>query len=163
MATADDARFIERAYRLASSTSHDPRTHNGAVIVYDGRVIASSANRFPVGVTRTGERLERPRKYAFMEHAERNAIFEAARLGRSTAGATMYCPWAACAECARAIIQSGIIRLVGHYHAAQSTRGDWSQSLADAKEMLEEAGVELAFVEGMIGIPFLFGGEVVNV
>jgi len=56
----------------------------------------------------------RPAKYRWTEHAERNAIFSAARMGVSIVGATMYLPWFPCAECARAIVQSGIGALVAY-------------------------------------------------
>ena len=64
-------------------------------------------------------------------HAERNAIFNAARKGTSTAGSTMYC-WCPvpCHECAIAIIQSGIRHVVcldlGLPDYSRSSRGLFS-------------------------------------
>jgi dCMP deaminase len=49
-----------------------------------------------------------------MEHAERDAIYKAAFVGMQTEGATLYVPWFACADCARAIIAAGITRVVGN-------------------------------------------------
>lgn len=45
-------------------------------------------------------------------HAEQNAIAWAARYGRSTEGATLYTTLSPCRECAKLIINSGIIRVV---------------------------------------------------
>ncbi|MFX8778102.1 deaminase, partial [Acinetobacter baumannii] len=87
-------------------------------------------------------RWERPLKYQFVEHAERNSIFHAAREGSKLAGSTMYCPWYACADCARAIIQAGIKEVVGHQKCFDLTPGHWKESIANAFQMFEEAGVK---------------------
>ena len=54
------------------------------------------------------ERQERPEKYYWFEHAERNSIYNAARIGVSTKGSKMYMTCGVpCADCARAIINAG--------------------------------------------------------
>ena len=95
------------------------------------------------------ERWERPLKYLFVEHAERNAVHNAARIGVSLKGATMYfnfepCP---CNECAKAIIQSGIKRLVGYNRKFPGKGHQWEESLDVARTMLEEAGVEMVEID----------------
>jgi dCMP deaminase len=158
-----DIEYLRVAYRVAESSSDDQSTHNGAVLVYDGRIIAAAANGFPRGIEGTPERQQRPLKYAVIEHAERNAIYEAARLGRMTAGATMYCPWSVCADCARAIIQAGITRLVSHHAQHRPTRPDWKESLAIADQMLREAGVKHDEIDADLGVTVLFNREVLSV
>src|ERR1035441_3977564 len=104
------------AAHQAAASSIDPSKHNGAVLAAEnGTPIHSTAacNQFPAGVNELpGERWERPAKYQFIEHAERNAIYRAARQGIPTEGLVLVCPWSACTDCARAIIQSGIVMLV---------------------------------------------------
>ncbi len=109
-----------------------------------------SVNEFPTGVGYSDERWERPGKYSWIEHGERNAIYAAARAGIQTEGLTMVAAWAACADCARAIIQSGISKLVTHIpEGADHDR--WVASIAVAMTMLSEAGVEVVNVTGQLG------------
>jgi tRNA(Arg) A34 adenosine deaminase TadA len=96
--------------------SKDPRTKIGAVLVRDRRDLISGFNGIPegkstvsyfscyqysTGVEDRPDRFERPIKYMFFEHAERNAIFTAARHGISTDGATLYVQALPCVDCAR--------------------------------------------------------------
>jgi dCMP deaminase len=164
-----DLDFLERAYRIAAERSTDPSTQNGAVLVrieHDGTPIfhASGANHFPRGVVESEDRWKRPAKYQYVEHAERNAIFSAARWGIPTDGLVMYCPWFACTDCARAIIQAGITEVVGHdceLHATASA--SWKESIAVAYKMLDEAGVKYRWVKGKFGIKIRFNEQVVEV
>lgn len=130
-----------------ASTSPDPSTQNGAVL-FDERcgltVFETNAcNQFPRGVTYTDERWERPLKYSVIEHAERNVIYEAARRGIVTEGKTLVAVWAACADCARAIIQAGITHVVT-LEAGESDR--WGGSIDIGMVMLEEAGVTVTYL-----------------
>lgn len=59
------------------------------------------ASDLMTGVEDLTERFERPMKYHYFEHAERNAIFTAARHGIRTEGATLYVQALPCVECAR--------------------------------------------------------------
>lgn len=153
----DYAGLLRRAYRLAQ-TSHDSSTQNAAIIVgRDGHEKISGVNRFARGVKHEPKsRFERPLKYEFFEHAERNAIYAAARAGISTDGLTMVCPWACCTNCARAIIEAGIVRLVTHMDANDRTPDRWKDSIAIALVMLEEAGVKHMQIEGFLDAPEVF-------
>lgn len=152
---------MKEAYKFATRYSTDPSTNLGAVIVSpEGEFLSGDANRFPEGVKETKERWERPLKYHYVEHAERNAIYSAAADGMSTYEATMYCPWFACADCARAIIQCGIKKVVGHKFMMDGTPDRWRESIDEAHKMLTEAGVEWEFIDCKIGdIKILFNGE----
>lgn len=159
-----DKDYIYEAYLYAQKTSTDPSTQNGALLVKpDFGVVAMGANHFPFGVKETLERWERPLKYKYVEHAERNSIFDAARNGKKTAGLIMYCPWFACADCARAIIQVGIREVVGHNTPIHDTAPHWKESIAEAMTMFSEAGLTLRYVEGEIGVQIRFNGKVVTV
>ncbi|MFH1657215.1 MAG: deaminase, partial [bacterium] len=85
----------------------------------------------------------------FSVHAERNIIYQAAKLGIKTKGLTMVCPWAACSDCAQAIIQAGIKRLVVHKQALDKS-GHWQGDIEIAFAMLGEAGVEIIVFDGKV-------------
>lgn len=136
-------------YRLAE-TSPDTSTQNGAILVGEaGLPFARGTNTFTRGAIVSPERLERPAKYSFIEHAERNAIYDAARKGVSTQDLTMACVWAACADCARAIVQAGVTRLVRH--AVFFDGNDrWAESIALGDAILKEGGVEIVDWRGVV-------------
>lgn len=160
-------KLLKEAYEYAMENATDPSTQNGAVIVApDGRPISYGANHLPYGVKDLPERWERPGKYQFVEHAERNAIYAAARDGMATGGQIMVCPWFACADCARGIIQAGIKTVIGHQSPNDWTPEHWKESIAVAWRMLEEAGVETRWYVGKIGeaneIAIRFNGQIAH-
>jgi dCMP deaminase len=159
-----DLDYLRHAYKVAAEFSHDPVTQNGAVLVDEaGRIVAAGANTFPRGVRVTEHRTAKPLKYSFMEHAERNAIFEAASEGIQARGLVMYCAWAACADCGRAIIQAGVKELVTHAAEFHQDRPDWNASIALAAEMFAEAGVVFRKVPGHVGgVKIRFNGQEVE-
>lgn len=131
-----------------ASESRDPSTQNAAFLAMpNGIPILETAavNSFPRGVVNNEPRWQRPIKYDFVEHAERNAIYTAARLGISTEGMTLVAVWAACSDCARAIIQSGISRVIRYHHEDEPTH--WQDKIMNAEVMLAEAGVEVITLE----------------
>lgn len=141
--------YFMRMVDLAKSKSKDRSTQVGAVIVGEGNTVLSMGyNGFPRGIDDNVEsRHERPIKYLWVEHSERNAIYAAARNGVKINGATMYvsCCGAPCADCCRAIIQSGIKKVVvmaGEFEG----KGSWTESCTVGKEMLLEAGVQIVFL-----------------
>ena len=142
-----DARFMELA-QLVALWSKDRSRKTGAVIVSTDRSILSTGfNGFPRGVNDdASERHERPAKYRWTEHAERNAIYGAAKHGVLLQGSTMYLSWYPCMDCARAIIQSGIKYLV----CIKPDWDDpiWKQDFADVAILLKEGEVLARFAEG---------------
>ncbi len=159
MAEDTDRKYLLQAYSMATH-SLDPSTQNGAVVVTQRNDVVYGYNRFPPRIHVTDERLSRPLKYEYIEHAERNVIYKCVQVGIATGGATMYVPWFACVDCARAIIQAGIVRVVGHQRMADETPERWKASIATALGMLDEAGVDVTMVDGVIGGPRIrFNGE----
>lgn len=125
-----------------AQASLDESRKSGCVIAFGEDIVATGANNFPPDVSRTPERLQRPTKYTFTEHAERTAIYAAARFGQELDGATAYLNWYPCADCARALAMSGISRLV-------CVEPDWTETrygFHDARAILEESGVEVKYV-----------------
>lgn len=128
--------------------SKDQNTQIGAVIVGKGKEIVSTGyNSFPRGINDDVlQRQERPEKYYWFEHAERNAIYNAARIGVSTEGCTMYVTCGIpCADCARGIINAGIILLVCEKHPTVATDVRWQQHSERSLQMFREAGVQVVY------------------
>lgn len=146
--TEYECEMIRQCYEIAGEFSDDTSTNIGAIITQGGYIVSSGVNCFPSGIAVNDERLQRPLKYSFIEHAERNAIYAAARSGVCTKGATMYCNWFACADCARAIIQAGIERVVGHQQAYDKTseHPSWAATVEFGMALLFEAGIQTDFV-----------------
>lgn len=142
-----DQRFIQLCDYLAS-WSEDPSRKVGAVLVGKGNAVVSTGyNGLPRGVSGEVEkRFDRTDgyKYHWVEHAERNAIFNASRNGVNTTGTTIYSSLFPCSDCSRAIIQSGIIELVTRELPSNEVR--FAQSMQISKEMLTEAGILVRFI-----------------
>jgi dCMP deaminase len=157
----------------------------GAILVKDNRVIATGYNGPPSGVPHCDYRAidvahrtapytdhfvaeECPRRRLGIPsgegleicpavHAEINPIMQAARMGISTNGATLYCYCGTpCINCAKEIIQSSIKRVVC---LARSGDIDWDTPIKDgdnpekkeynfplSQKLFELAGVELDIV-----------------
>ena len=135
-----DEYFMGLAH-LSAMRSKDPNTQVGACIVDDERkVVSIGYNGFPIGISdkefpweREGGVLET--KYAYVVHAELNAILNSKR---SLDGCTLYVSLFPCNECAKAIIQSGIKKII--YESDKYANLD---NFKASRRMLETAGVEL--------------------
>lgn len=138
-------RFMELA-RLVATWSKDPSTKTGAIVVGPDREIrATGYNGLVRGVDDSKpERMERPTKYDFFEHAERNAIYNACLTGTSLKGCIMYATHPPCTDCARAIIQAGIKIVVTNEMEINSVTptNTWRDKLSYSQQMFDEAGIE---------------------
>ena len=123
---------------LAARRSKDPSTQVGACIVsQDNIIISTGYNGMPKGCSddefpwdRTGE----DTKYPYVVHAELNAILNAS--GRDLRGSRIYVALFPCNECAKALIQSGVKRVV--YLCDKYSDSD---SVQASKFMFKLAGV----------------------
>lgn len=144
-----DEYFMGLAH-LSALRSKDPNTQVGAAIVDENhRVVSVGYNGFPTGVSddefpwsREGGVLTS--KYAFVVHAELNAILNSQRRVR---GCTIYVSLFPCNECAKAIIQSGIKKIV-----YESDKYNGVDTNIASKRMLKAAGVELVRISNTISI-----------
>lgn len=154
--------FLSQAYKLAK-TSKDPSNQNGALIIdpFTNKILGIGSNNFPQGVQFTDDRaLQRPLKYQYFEHAERWAIYDAAKHGKCLTGASMYSPWAACCDCARGIILSGIKELLVHKERMDLTPDRWSEDVKRALTILDEGGVVVRYFQGSVQAPsIIVNGE----
>jgi dCMP deaminase len=143
-----DDHYLRLAFFIAER-SEDPSTQTGAVIVGPDMEIRSTGfNGLPRGVVQKLDRFQRPAKYQFMEHAERNAIYNAARMGTPTLGCSMYVNAFPCADCARGIIQAGIKNLWWDPTRDPimnkiDNKARWEESHRASEELFREAGISI--------------------
>ena len=133
-------RFLDLCEHVAT-WSKDPSTKLGSVIVDDKkRIVSVGYNGFPRGVEDLEERYEdRPTKYLFVAHAERNALDNAPMM---VDNCTMYVTLLPCNECAKSIIQKGITKVVT-YRPTREDVFNWNITLT----MFKEAGVDVIYLE----------------
>ena len=131
--------------------SKDPSTQVGACIVSpDKKIIGVGYNGLPTGCkdedypwdNREGELADT--KYPYICHAELNAILNSTV---SVKGSTIYVSLFPCNECAKAIIQSGITRVI-----YESDKYDGQPDNLASKRMFNDAGVELVQLPSQIHI-----------
>ena len=129
---------------LSAKRSKDPVTQVGACIVIDDKIIGIGYNGFPRGNNddnmpwgKEGEYLET--KYPYVVHAELNAILNS---NKSVKDATIYVTHFPCNECSKAIIQSGISKVV--YFSDKHKDKDSTKA---SVRMLENAGIEVEKID----------------
>lgn len=152
-----DRHFISLALENARM-SKDPATQAGAVIVGPDREVRSMGyNGLPRGIADTPQRLQdKDLKRSLIVHAEMNAILNAARIGVSTRGCTLYLAltddsgqvWggAPCTRCTVEIIQAGITEVVAKPFKNQTSY--WTDSVEQARALLQEAQIQYREVDG---------------
>ena len=119
-----DARFMDLSATIAKwSSCYQPNRKIGAIIVRNKRILTTGYNGAPSGLPSCMERGECLRRQmdipsgtkqeiCFAIHAEQNAIIQAAKIGVSIEGATLYCTHQPCVIFAKMIINAGISRVV---------------------------------------------------
>lgn len=158
----NDADYMIEAVR-AARLSPDTSTQNGAVLVPRLGPLVAACNRPPERLPLIHERAEPPLKYKFIEHAERAVILQAARRGVCTDGATLYCPWYACPECARAILMAGVKEVVGLMALSVLTPPRWRDDVKLGVAMLREAGVRTRLLDRPLKERIVFDGHTLEV
>ena len=140
-----DAYYLNLCRQVATR-SKDPNTQIGCVIVGPAHEIRTTGyNSFPRGIRDdVPERRTRPTKYLWMEHAERNAIYNAARAGTSTEGCSIYVDIMPCMDCARAIVQAGITDVVISRERMKQYSSDYyNEHFKMVETLFKEAGVRI--------------------
>lgn len=142
-----NAKWIERFIGLAGNVatwSKDPSTRVGAVIVRPDRSIASVGfNGFARRVRDDDRMTDRATKLLFTLHAEINAIIAAKE--PLTGYSLFVYPFQPCAQCAAAIIQSGITKV----YCPGNPDGEpdrWDDSFSAARSMMREAGITVRWI-----------------
>jgi len=130
---------------LVGSRATCGRGRSGCVIVKDKRILVTGYVGSPTGLPHCDEVGHEMHRVVHEDgsesehcirtaHAEQNAIAQAARIGISVDGATVYCHMTPCYVCAKILINAGIKKIVAlkDYHASKRS-----------KEIFEESGVKL--------------------
>ena len=130
-----DRRYLKMA-SIWAENSYCKRRQVGALIVKDKMIISDGYNGTPSGFENVCED-ENFKTKPYVLHAEANAITKVAKSGNSSENATLYVTASPCIECAKLIIQAGIVRVVfsEEYHST------------DGKDLLERAGIEMKYVD----------------
>ncbi len=142
-----DEYFMEVAHTIAKRATCD-RGRSGCVIARDKQILVTGYVGSPVGFPHCDDVGHQIKKVVHEDgtvtqhcvrtvHAEQNAICQAARLGISIQGGTLYCKMTPCRTCAMLIINCGIVRVVceRRYHAG-----------TESEEMFRQAGIQLEYV-----------------
>lgn len=126
-----------------ATASKDQSTKVGCVIVdADRRILCTGYNGMTYGMDDDDpEKHKRPQKYSYFEHAERNAIYNAARNGIPVKDGILYVGWIPCINCARGIVQSGIQEVVIKDVSYGWDR--WGDDFPVTMEILKAGGVKI--------------------
>ena len=135
-----DECFMRMAHVIAER-SKDPSTQTGAVVVDENNVVVGMGyNGFPRGISNDALPWEREgdfenTKYAYICHAEENAVYNA---NISTEGCKIYCALFPCNECSKTLIQNGIKEVI-----YESDKYMEESHTKVSKKMFKLAGVKL--------------------
>ena len=142
-------RFIEEAKNKAN-WSKDTSTKHGCILVdpKTKSILASGYNGFVRGIDdNIKERYERPLKYVYTEHAERNMLYNCTRRGISTDGMYVYVTGKSCTDCCRGLIQSGIAAI---FIDKDSIGTDfdirWKENTDISLSMFNEVGIPVFYI-----------------
>lgn len=140
-------KYFKFAQYQAELFSKDPCKKVGAIILAPEsmQILSLGYNGMPRNVdeTRT-ERWERPMKYKYVEHAERNALYNAVRHGTPLEGSIAIVSMYPCCDCARGLIQSGIRMIITKEPQWDHER--WGDDFKISCEMFMEADVEVVLL-----------------
>lgn len=138
-----DRRFLRIAHEVMT-WSKDPGTTVGCVLVKDKRIIATGYNGFPANLSDSLPLYKnREYKLAITIHAEKNALFNAAKNGAHTEGCSAYVTFPPCSQCAAALIQAGVKYVFCPDPRMAPER--WQKSFKTASDILTEAGVKTLY------------------
>jgi dCMP deaminase len=138
-----DKRFLRIAEEVRL-WSKDPGTKVGCVLVNDRRILSTGYNGFPSTISDDLERyIDREYKLSVTVHAEANAILNAAKNGTKVEGSTLYVTFPPCSQCASAVIQAGVAKVVCPDPASAPER--WRSNFIAANNLFYEAGVKVLY------------------
>ena len=138
-----DRRFIRIAEEVCL-WSKDPGTKVGCVLVNERRILSTGYNGFPQTISDDLERyIDRDYKLSVTVHAEANAILNAAKNGTKVEGSTLYVTFPPCSQCASAVIQAGVAKVICPDPVLAPER--WRPNFIAANDLFYEAGVEVLY------------------
>jgi dCMP deaminase len=138
-----DLRFLRIAEEVRL-WSKDPGTKVGCVLVNERRILSTGYNGFPATISDDLDRyIDRDFKLSITVHAEKNAILNAAKNGTKVEGSTLYVTFPPCSQCASAVIQAGVAKVVCPDPAKAPER--WRSNFIAANNLFYEAGVQVLY------------------
>ena len=138
-----DKRFLRIAEEI-KTWSKDPGTKVGSVIVNSRRILATGYNGFAQNLSDSLDRyMDRDFKLLTVLHSEVNAILNAAKNGTKVEGSTLYVTFPPCSQCASAVIQAGVAKVVCPDPASAPER--WRSNFIAANNLFYEAGVKVLY------------------
>ena len=165
-----DEYFMRHVY-LVATKSKDFRTKIGAVLVLDKRIISEGYNGICRcvldDISHVSERYERPEKYFWQEHAERNSFYNCSYNGITTNGSILYTNGIPCSECARAVIQCGVKEVIVHKQWQEfEQKFYWEKFIESAKRskiMFDEADIKIRVFNMFLGVSGMLDGNEISV
>jgi dCMP deaminase len=143
-----DQKFMKLAQHIATWSKDRSRKVGAVIIGPDNEIRSTGYNGLPRGVGDDVEERhckETKEKYFWCAHAERNAVYNAARIGVSLKGCRVYCTLYPCVDCVIALIQSGISELVTikpNFNDPQ-----WGEGYKRAQIMLKETNIKVRYLD----------------
>jgi dCMP deaminase len=142
--TSWDQYFTDLLGPVAAKSKDRSRKIGCIIVGPDHEIRTTGYNNPPRGADDSVEaRYERPEKYYWFEHSERNAIYNAARMGTPLAGCTAYVSLFPCMDCARGIVQAGIVEVIAP--APDMTDPVWAEHFERTMLLFSETGVRVRY------------------
>jgi dCMP deaminase len=142
-----DSKFMGLATHIASWSKAQGRKIGAVIVGPDNEIRSTGFNGIARGVRDDVDdrhNSETKEKYFWAAHAERNAIYNAARIGMSVNSCRLYSTLYPCSDCVIALIQSGIKELVTT--PPDFNDPQWGEGYKRAQIMLEESGINVRFI-----------------
>jgi deoxycytidylate deaminase len=158
-----DKMYMQAAFSAARHST-DLRTQVGCTLVIPTQgPLVSAWNAVPESLLAAGYPLRPEDKNYCTEHAERRVIYKATLNGLPVRGLHLYGTWAACAECARTVIEFGVQRVVTSSVLLERTPDRWRDSVLHGLRMMRDAGIQVVGWRGELSlpIPIRFNSEAV--
>ena len=142
---------IIKFYKLASVQaelfSKDPSKKVCALFIApeSHQILSAGYNGLPRKIKETEERWDKPKKYNYIVHAEKNGIYNACRNVVSLKDSICIVTFFPCSECARALIQVGVKTIISSYPDIDHVK--YGESFKYSVEMFSEVGIHLIFIK----------------
>lgn len=146
-----DGLYLRDVWNMASQHSQDPNTQVAAALVsWTGGIVLAGWNEISDVLLKKGYPKTPETKNYCTEHAERRVLFKANENGLHAEKFQMYGTWIGCSECARAIIQFKIKRVVTFRRLVEKTPIKWRESVFHGLHMMKDCGIQIVGWNGVL-------------
>ena len=141
MVKKDKLKVYMKMAHAIKKLSPDAETQVGAIMLSsEGRIVASSFNGFIRGADDSSLPKTRPGKYTYIQHAERNLLYNCAYEGVRTKDTTIICTLSPCLECLRACYQSGVKTIYFDTLYSSCSANGFYETLCDVNVVVTKVG-----------------------